>query len=194
MTAVNRHAAVTHRSLRPFASSGTQIRISGCAQRNDSNQKAANQAERDHIALAMKEDVACVTEPPKIVPPVNEFARRYLEISGVKNKASSVRSKDCLLRVHLHPAVGHLRLDQVTYAVIEDLKVKLSKTPLANSERRWNGVPKAENEIRDLSPNTINNCLTVLRPMLSIARKHGEIANVPEVEWLRPPKPEFDLR
>jgi integrase len=29
--------------------------------------------------------------------------------------------------------------------------------------------------------------------MLSIARKRGMIANVPEVEWLRPPKPEFDF-
>ena len=173
--------------------SGKQIRISGCAPRNDNNQKAANQAERDHIARAMKEEVAREAEPPKIVPTVNEFATSYLEISAVKNKPSSVRSKETLLRVHLLPAVGHLRLDQVTYAVIEDLKVRLSRTPLANSERNWNGVPKAKNEIRNLSQKSINNCLTVLRRMLSIARKRGVIAMVPEVEWLRPPKPEFDF-
>lgn len=29
--------------------------------------------------------------------------------------------------------------------------------------------------------------------MLSIARKRGLIENVPEVEWLRPPKPDFDF-
>ena len=29
--------------------------------------------------------------------------------------------------------------------------------------------------------------------MLSIARKSGVIATVPAVEWLRPPKPEFDF-
>ena len=174
-------------------SSGKQIRISGTAPRNANNKDAAKQAEREHIALAMKEEVAAQIEPPKHVPTVNEFAPSYLEISGVKNKPSSVRTKECLLRMHLLPALGHLRLDQITYAVIEDLKVKLSKTPLANSERRWNGVPKTKHEISNLSQKTINNCLTVLRRMLSIARKRGVIANVPEVEWLRPPKPEFDF-
>lgn len=140
-----------------------------------------------------KEEVAREAEPPKIVPTFNEFAKSYLEISAVKNKHSSVRSKETLLRVHLLPAVGDLKLDQVTYAVIEDLKVALSKKPLANSERRWNGLPKPKNEIRNLSSKSINNCLTVLRRMLSIARKRGVIAVVPEVEWLRAPKPEFDF-
>jgi integrase len=44
-----------------------------------------------------------------------------------------------------------------------------------------------------LSPKTINNCLTVLRRMLVIAYKRGLIDKVPEIEWMRAPKPEFDF-
>jgi integrase len=93
--------------------------------------------------------------------------------------------------MHLLPRVGHLKLDQVTYAVIEDLKVDLAKTPLSNFKRDCKQKPK--NAVTFLSQKTINNCLTVLRRMLSIARKRGLIATVPEVEWLRPPAPDFDF-
>jgi integrase len=170
---------------------GDQVRISGSAPRNANNQKTASQAERDHIALVLKEVVAPKPEPAIEVPTVNEFAKTYLEISAVKNKPSSVKSKECLLRMRILPHVGHLKLDQVTYAVIEDLKLALAKTPNANTEIE--GQEKPKSEIRYLSQKTINNCLTVLRRMLSIARKRGLIAAVPEVEWLRPPKPDFDF-
>lgn len=169
---------------------GDQIRISGSAPRHNNNKDAARQAEKDHILRALTESTA-PKEPVQEAPTVNEFAPSYLEISGVKNKPSSVKAKECLLRMHILPRVGHLKLDQVTYAVIEDLKVHLAKTQHANSER--NGKPKPKEEIEFLSQKTINNCLTVLRRMLSIARKRGLIAAVPEVEWLRPPKPEFDF-
>ena len=45
------------------------------------------------------------------------------------------------------------------------------RSGLANLERRWNGVPKTKHEILNVSQKTIHNCLTVLRRMLSIARK-----------------------
>ena len=64
-------------------------------------------------------------------------------------------------------------------------------TPNSNTEVE--GPEKPKSEIRYLSQKTTNNCLTVLRRMLSIARKRGLIGVVPEVEWLRPPKPDFDF-
>jgi hypothetical protein len=41
------------------------------------------------------------------------------------------------------PRLGDLRLDQVTYAVIEDFKIALSKTTVQNVEKTY-GVVKAE--------------------------------------------------
>lgn len=148
---------------------GEQARISGSAPRHNNTKDAARQAEKDHILRVLTESTAPKPEPAKEAPTLNEFSKTYLEISAVKNKPSSVNTKGILLRTHLLPALGHLKLDQVTYGVIEDLKVKLSQTPLANAERRWNDVPKPKNEIRYLCAKTINNCFTVLRRMLSIA-------------------------
>ena len=130
--------------------------------------------------------------PRKEVPTLNDFAPTYLDVSRVKNKPSSLDSKDMFLRIHILPRLGHLRLDEVTYAVIEDLKVALAATPIANVTRKKNGEP-GKPVARTLSRKSINNCLTVLRRMLSIAKKRGLITAVPEIEWFREPPPEFDF-
>lgn len=41
-----------------------------------------------------------------------------------------------MLKHHLMARLGELRLDQVTYAVIADLKIELAKKPVGNAERR----------------------------------------------------------
>lgn len=71
----------------------------------------------------------------------------------------------------------------------EDFKVTLANTPIANAERR-SDAPRPD---RNLSPKTINNILTCLRRMLVIARKRGLIVAVPEVEWLKAPRGDFDF-
>jgi integrase len=150
----------------------------------------AEEAERRHIARVF--NTGQVKKPAPItkeVPTVREFAKVYLDTSRVQNKPSSVDGKDTVLRVHLLPRLGELRLDQVTYAVIEDLKLALARQPIANAERK----PGTAIPARTLSPKTINNCLTVLRRMLVIARKRGLIDVVPEVEWLKSPRPDFDF-
>lgn len=157
---------------------GDQIRISGSAPRHNNSKDAARQAEKEHILRVLTEASAPKKEPVQEAPTVNEFVKSYLEISTLKNKPSSIKAKESLLRMHLLPRVGQLKLDQVTYAVIEDLKVDLAKTPLSNFTRKCKQKPKNE---------------TVLRRMLSIARKRGLIVAVPEVEWLRAPLPEFDF-
>src|SRR6185436_16064547 len=102
--------------------------------------------------------------PVKEVQTVKEFAETNLEGSRLKNKPSSAIAKSQILRWHVVPSLGDLRLDQVTYASIEDFKVRLSNTRAANAERRCD-VPAPE---RRLSPKTINNVLTVLRRMLAV--------------------------
>jgi len=104
---------------------------------------------------------------------------------GLTNKPSSVEAKEWTLRRHLVPALGDLRLDQVTYAVIEDLKIEMAKKPARNKSEAT--VPPT------LSAKSINNCLTILRRMLVIARKRGLIEAVPEVDWLKVPPQEFDF-
>ena len=154
--------------------------------------RGQEKAERRSIATVHATGEARPPPPPtkKEVATVREFSKIYLDVSRVRNKSSSVDAKDAVLRVQLLPRIGDLRLNEVTYAVIEDLKVELARTPIANATRRDDEPAK---KIRLLKPKTINNCLTVLRRMLSIARKRGLIENVPEVEWLRPPKPDFDF-
>lgn len=135
--------------------------------------------------------VAALTTPTE-VPTLKEFAPTYLAVASATNKASSVNAKEMLLRVHILPRLGELRLDQVTYAVIEDFKLALMATPLGNVSRKKNGAPPVPSK-RTLSKKSINNALTVLRRMLSIARKRGLIASVPEIDWYRVPEGEFDF-
>lgn len=174
---------------------GKQIRISGCAPRHNNNKDAAKQAEKEHVLREIAEVEAAMKAPPKEVPTVREFSKIYLEVSELNNKPSSVETKEMLLRMHIVPRLGDLKLDAVTYAAIEDFKIALGKTPVANAEKNRGANKRAENDntTRTLSPKTINNCLTVLRRMLVIAYKRGLMDKVPEVEWLKTAKPEFDF-
>ncbi|HEX2687311.1 MAG TPA: N-terminal phage integrase SAM-like domain-containing protein [Kofleriaceae bacterium] len=116
--------------------------------------------------------------PPKEVPKVCDFAELYLDASRLQNKPSSVAAKEWTLRRHIVPALGDLRLDQVTHAVIEDFKIALAR----KRARNWD-----KSDITDpptLSAKSINNILTILRRMLVIARKRGLIGAVPEGDRL----------
>lgn len=148
----------------------------------------AERAERLHLDRVLKTgEVTQTPPPPKECPTVSDFVPTYLDASRLHNKPSSVDAKVWTLRHHIVPAIGHLRLDQVTYAVIEDLKLALSRKP-AHARKENNDEPRPT-----LKAKSINNVLTVLRRMLVIARKRGLIATVPEIDWLRAPPQEFDF-
>jgi integrase len=154
----------------------------------------AEEAERRAIQRVLDTGKVKPTPPPtKEVPYLTDFAPMFLDISRVKNKPSSVETKEMILRLHLLPRIGHLRLDQITYAVIEDLKVALANTTASNAERKESAAKRDEPGQRRLSAKTINNCLTVLRRLLVVAKKRGLIESVPEVEWLRVERPDFDF-
>lgn len=139
------------------------------------NTKAgAEEAERREVNRVLSSGVVKPIAPQeKEVPTVATFSTVFLDVSRVDNKPSSVDMKESAFRMHLLPAFGELRLDRVTYSAIQDFKVKKVGQGLANK--------------------TINNSLTVLRRMLVVARKRGLIEVVPEVEWLKVAKPEFDF-
>lgn len=144
----------------------------------------AEQAERLHLDRVLKTgEVTQTPQTRKEAPKVRDFVEIYLDASRLQNKPSSVEAKESTLRRHIVPAIGDLRLDQVTYAVIEDLKIEMAKKPTRNKSKAT--VPPS------LSAKSINNYLTILRRMLVIARKRGLIAAVPEIDWLKVTAQEF---
>ncbi len=158
------------------------------------SKEGAEQAERDHIARVLKTgEVTQTPPPPKEVPKLRDFVATYMEISSLVNKDSWLVAKELLLRVHILPALGDKRLDEIDYAMIEDFKIALSKKNALRCGYRNTTNPALAAKPRTLSKKTINNCLTVLRRALVIAKKRGIIAAVPEFEWFRIPLPKFDF-
>jgi hypothetical protein len=108
------------------------------------------------------------------VPQFAEFAERFMTTYAItNNKPSEVSAKGTILRVHLLPEFGALRLDQIGSAEVEAYK---AKKLLAKRARK-----------------SINNHLTVLRKILSTAVEWRLLQSVPRIQWLRPPPPEFDF-
>lgn len=104
---------------------------------------------------------------------LKEFAPRFLTYSENNNKASTVAAKQQLLKTHLLPAFGRLPLDQIKPETIEDFKALKRKA--------------------GLTPKTINNALTVLRTVFSVAVEQSALSYVPRVKFLKTEKPEFDF-
>ncbi len=122
-------------------------------------------------------------------PTIRDFAPTFLAVARANNKPSSVAQKEQWLRSHILPRLGSLHLDEVTYAVIEDFKLALVASPV-RSGKRPRDQPRGP---RPMAAKSVNNGLTVLRRMLSIARKRGLIATVPEMDWFRAPPPEVSF-
>lgn len=180
--------------------SGMKIRISGSTPRNENNRQKALEMEHAHIERvhtlgrqASTEEVnnqqsvtiaALPTEPPTPdVPTIKEFQVTYLASSRLDNKLSWFKSKEHLLALHIVPRIGGLRLNEVSFAVIEDLKIALSETRNGRLKRA----------VQKLNPATINNVLTTLRHMLQVARKRGLIDRLPEIARLKVPPSQFDF-
>jgi integrase len=147
----------------------------------------AEEAERRAVAQAIETGLAR-PKPREEVATVREFAAVHLEVCAVKNKPSTLKSKQGILRVHLLPFIGEMRLDQVTFGTVEDIKVRLAKRPTSAGAR----MPNTKRP-RALSAKTINDVLLVLHGLLKAAKKRGLIAAIPEFEWLPQQHPEFDF-
>ncbi len=105
---------------------------------------------------------------------VASFATTFIETYAVpNNKPSEVQSKRMILDLHLVPALGGMRLDEVGPGEIERYKAE---------------------KLRDgLSPKTVNNHLIVLRRMLAVAEEWGLTKHTPRVRWLKVADSEFDF-
>ncbi|MBZ0266518.1 site-specific integrase [bacterium] len=95
----------------------------------------------------------------KAVPTLAEFAPRWLDeyCRAERQKASGITRKESVLRVHLLPALGGKRLDEITDSDVQRLKVDLGER----------------------AASTVNNTLTVLRRLLQVAIEWNVIDVMP---------------
>ena len=102
--------------------------------------------EREVLERAL---VGAALDKVKHVPTLAEFAPRFLDefCRAERQKASGIARKESVLRYHLLPALGRKRLDKITDADVQRLKVALA----------------------DRAPSTVNNILSTLRRTLQIA-------------------------
>ncbi len=153
----------------------------------------AEEAERQEIHRVRTTGEVKPTPPPedkKEVPTVLEFSTHFLDVARQVNKFTAVGDKERALRNHILPRLGSLRIDQISYADIEDFRLGLSSVRKVKAlSPKATSVPK----VKPLSPKTMNNIMMVLHRMLVIAKKRGLRDSVPEFEWLRVAIQEFDF-
>ena len=150
---------------------GRKERISGTPIMN--TKMAAETAEREHIERLLSSP-SSPSGRPKEVPTLAVFAEEFMATySESNNKPSEVQSKRSILKHHLLPFFGGKRLDVIQQREIETYKSAKLKAGLA--------------------PKSVNNHLTILRRILSLATEWGVLSHVPPVKWLRVPEPEFDF-
>lgn len=132
----------------------------------------------DQIRRALRGEVVQGPEEKPLPPTVAEFAPKFIEYAKAnRHKASTIYAKESMLRVHLVPALGAKRLDQITEVDVQALKVRLA----------------------EYAPKTVNNVLSVLSKMLRVAKRLKVIPAVPveNFDLLKVPEaavPPFYLR
>lgn len=113
-------------------------------------------------------------EEPAPAPLFADFAKEFISTyAKTNNKPSEVQTKESALKNHLVPAFGKLRLDVIGSREIERFK--------------------SQKLAQKLKAKTINNLLTIVRKMLSVAQEWGLIPFVPKVKWLKLPPNKFDF-
>jgi integrase len=112
------------------------------------------------------DDLALGRDPFAGPPPtLAEFAPRWMrEYVATNNRPSTVDKKAEILRIHLLPELGHLRLDQITADRIDSVGSRMTA--------------------RGLKAKTVNNALSVLHRCLRSACRWRVIASFPKFEWL----------
>jgi integrase len=110
------------------------------------SKSAAKRWGEDRERHLLKEGPA---KPTKEVPTLTEFAPKFLDgyAKANRQKPSGIAAKETIIRVHLVPLLGPKRLDAITNEVVQGVK----------------------HALRDRSPKTVNNVLTVLNKLLKTA-------------------------
>ena len=111
-----------------------------------------------------------------------QFQTSFLTDSTNNNKPSSLNSKEYILRLHLVPFFGSMRLDEIGPEQIERYKA------LKQEEEDEPG-PRPKRQ----SPKSVNNHLAVLRKLLNLAVEYKKLPSAPKVKALRIGEQDFDF-
>ncbi len=115
----------------------------------------------ERAAHVVRASVAPTHVAKKEVPTVSEFQDHFLTFSKTNNKPSTVAAKVGLLKVHLIPFFGAMKMDAIGPADVERYKA----TKLAEDQEK----------------KSINNHLTALRKLLNLAVEWGAMDRAPKV-------------
>jgi hypothetical protein len=102
---------------------------------------AAQEDEQRAIKDAFAQDTAAATPPAKEVPTFDEwFTGRFWRewVVGRRNKPTEVKSKEYIYALHLKPAFGKLRLDQIRSGEVAAFRASLVEKGLG--EKRINNI------------------------------------------------------
>lgn len=114
---------------------------------------------RESVFLRAPPSVEQPDTEPKEIPTLRQFGPRFVDNYARANrqKASTIASKESILKAHLYPRLGDKRLD-----AIDDEDVQALKASLATRSKK-----------------TVNNVLAVLGKLLRIAVKWKVIERLP---------------
>jgi integrase len=119
----------------------------------------------ERAAHAVRASVAPQTAVKMRVLTVSEFQEQFMTFSKTNNKPSTVSAKEGLLRVHLIPFFGSMKLDAIGPAEVESYKAsKLDE---------------------DYEKKSINNHLTAFRKLLNLAVEWGALDRAPKVRGFK---------
>jgi integrase len=114
------------------------------------------------------------TKPDREVPTFSAFSREFMQTyAAVNNKPSEIVSKKSLLKHHLVPSLGPMKLDQIGALEIERFKAHLVG--------------------EGLKPKSVNNSLAVLSKILHFAEEATIITKAPRVKFMEVTLPDFDF-
>ncbi len=119
----------------------------------------------ERAAHAIRESVVPQAEAKEEVPTVAQFEEQFMTFSRTNNKPSTVSAKEGMLRVHLLPFFGKMKLDAIGPAEVE----------------RYKSLKLDEEQGR----KTINNHLTAVRKLLNLAVEWEILDRAPRVRGFK---------
>lgn len=145
---------------------GTKSRLFGVPDDYGQPNTRAGADEAERLAIANVREAGSTNPGPptpiapaiKQVPTVEEFAQVWLAKSAGDDKPSTHKHKQLTLKAQLFPRFGKLRLDEVTFAMVEAWRLELLQT---------------------LKPATVSRLMTDFRSLLGYAHKLDVLDRLP---------------
>lgn len=141
--------------------------------------KTASSKEDAYMALGLVQqqiNQGLLPRPNREVPILSEWLALWLEQKSIQLKWSTTESLEALIRLHINPALGHLRLNQVSPLLVEAFYSSIQTK-------------------KSLAPATIKKVHTILLQALQQSVRYGHLANNPIVNTKTPqaPKPRIEV-